>query len=562
MGDTPILAMTKITKYYGAHAVLSHVDFSVSRGEIVGLIGANGAGKTTLLKILGGVIPTSAGTMNLDGDEVGAARYNPAEAWRHGVAMVHQELSLCTNFAVWENWALLYDRVERGRRASRIIEAAAALEAVFPDSGISPRVSVSDLSLAQQQMVEIARAASHPRLKLLVLDEPTSALSGESSAKLEVYLKQALQRGVSAIYVTHKLDEILGLVDRIVVLRNGEVCWSGLSRDASREQLVEELGARSSDDDGRRQHRAERAVSQPVPPGQATTTVSPPGTEHVVAVRGLRTDRLHDVHIVARSGEIVGLAGLEGAGQRDVLRSVFSRGRASARGEVAVRGSVAYVAGDRAGEGNFALWDIYHNILIGALKQKRLARVGMLRWKTADRLVQKWFHHLDIAAADPRVKIGSLSGGNQQKVLIARAFASEAEVLLLDDPTRGVDVATKAAVYAALQEARSAGRTIIVYSTEDAEFHYCDRVYVFAQGRISGELSGPEISGPEIVRLSYANVGNAGAPSGSAPSLGPHATRLAGAGTAVGGETPAAPGRVDELGDHGEAHQTNAGDVR
>jgi ribose transport system ATP-binding protein len=241
---------------------------------------------------------------------------------------------------------------------------------------------------------------------------------------------------------------------------------------------------------------------------------------------------LDGVDIVARSGEIVGLAGLEGAGQRDVLRTVFKRGRGSVRGEVIVNGSLAYVAGDRAGEGNFALWDIYNNILIGALKVKRVARAGVLRWKAADRLVEQWFQHFDIAAASSKVKIRALSGGNQQKVLIARAFASEAEVLLLDDPTRGVDVATKTAVYAALEEARSAGRTIIVYSTEDAEFHYCDRVYVFSQGRISGQLSGTEISGPEIVRLSYALVGGGAqrSPSEEPPPLGPvaehgHASR-------------------------------------
>jgi ribose transport system ATP-binding protein len=499
--------MSGIVKYYGVHAVLRQVDFSVSSGEIVGLIGANGAGKTTLLKILDGVIPSSGGTVRLDGEEVAAPRYNPAEAWKHGVAMVHQELSLCTNLAVWENWALLYNRISARRPATRVREAGRALEAVFPDSAISPRAVVSDLSLAERQMVEIARAASHPRLKLLVLDEPTSALSGESGAKLELYLKQARERGVAAIYVTHKLDEVLGLADRIVVLRNGEVCWSGRRQETSREQLVEELGAKASEQ--------ARARTQ-LPAGESASEAQREGvlvmaaaasTEPVVSVRGLRAGRLQGVDVVARSGEIVGLAGLEGAGQRDLLRAVFKRGRGTAlRGEVTVHRTIAYVSGDRAVEGSFPLWDIYHNILIGALKLKRLTRAGLLRWRTADTIVQEWFDHLDIAATSPKVKISALSGGNQQKVLIARAFASEAEVLLLDDPTRGVDVATKAAVYGALDEARAAGRTIIVYSTEDAEFDYCDRVYVFAQGHVSGELAGSEISGSEIVRLSYAQV--------------------------------------------------------
>lgn len=526
----PILSMSNIVKYYGTHAVLSNVDFSVQPGEIVGLIGANGAGKTTLLRVLGGVIAPSAGTVRLGGHDVGVPpRFNAVEAWRHGVAMVHQELSLCTNLAVWENWALLYDRVASGRRAKRIVDAARALEAVFPGSSISARASVSALSLAQRQMVEIARAASHPELKLLVLDEPTSALSGESSSKLRVFLKDVLHHGVSAIYVTHKLDEVLGLADRIVVLRNGEVCWAGLRGEAKREQLVEELGARPSSQSGPQSgpqsgHGGPAGTSLAGTAHQADVALAANarGTGPAVTVRGLRTGRLHGVDIVAQSGEIVGLAGLEGAGQRDVLQAIFRKGRGSGHGEVIVQGSVAYVSGDREGEGSFPLWDIYHNILIGALGLKNIARAGLLRWKVADRVVERWFEHLDIAAENPRVKMTGLSGGNQQKVLIARAFASEAAVLLLDDPTRGVDVGTKAAVYSALGEARSTGRTIIVYSTEDAEFHYCDRVYVFAQGRISGELTTADVSGPEIVRLSYAIVGAASAapPSAELPTPG------------------------------------------
>jgi ribose transport system ATP-binding protein len=518
--------MSNIVKYYGTHAVLSNVDFSVQPGEIVGLIGANGAGKTTLLRVLGGVIAPSAGTVRLGGHDVGVPpRFNAVEAWRHGVAMVHQEPSLCTNLAVWENWALLYDRVAQGRRAKRIVDASRALEAVFPGSSISARASVSALSLAQRQMVEIARAASHPELKLLVLDEPTSALSGESSSKLTAFLKEVLHHGASVIYVTHKLDEVLDLADRIVVLRNGEVCWAGLRGEAKREQLVEELGARPSSRSGPQSgHRGPAGTS---PAGTAhQADVAPAanarGTGPAVTVRGLRTGRLHGVDIVAQSGEIVGLAGLEGAGQRDVLQAIFRKGRGSGHGEVIVQGSVAYVSGDREGEGSLPLWDIHHNILIGALGLKKIARAGLIRWKVADRVVERWFEHLDIAAENPRAKLTGLSGGNQQKVLIARAFASDATVLLLDDPTRGVDVGTKAAVYSVLEEARATGRTIIVYSTEDAEFHYCDRVYVFAQGRISGELTMADVSGPEIVRLSYAIVGAAGTapPRTELPTLG------------------------------------------
>jgi ribose transport system ATP-binding protein len=508
-GTDTVLSMAAIVKFYGTNKVLSNVDFSVAPGEIVGLVGANGAGKTTLLKILSGIISPTSGTMAFAGENVNFSAYDPTEAWKHGVAMVHQGLSLCTNLAVWENWSLRYGRVSWKKRSARLVEAEQALESTFPASNISPKTSVGELSLAQRQMVEIARATSHPWLKLLVLDEPTSALSGESSIKLHNYLKQMVSRGASAIYVTHKLDEILGLADRLVALRNGEVCWTGDGRHVSRSQLVEELGGRVLNEGGTQpaDSQAGRRPTTPrvvvSPPGSAIDENAPDETGVIVRVQGLYTNRLKAVNVTARAAEIVGLAGLEGAGQRDLLQAVWKRGRGAARGRVTVAGSLAYVAGDRDGEGTFPLWDIYNNILIGAIRLKRAVRASFIRWRRVDVLVQDWFAALDIAASSPKVNIRSLSGGNQQKVLLARAFASEAQVLLLDDPTRGVDVGTKAAVYAALEKQKASGRTVIVYSTEDAEFNYCDRVYVFAEGRISGELAGGDISGAAIVSLSY-----------------------------------------------------------
>lgn len=520
--------MTGIVKFYGPNKVLSGVDLSILPGEVVGLIGANGAGKTTLLRILSGVIPPSDGAMNFGTHRVNFGEYSPMEAWKHGVAMVYQGLSLCTNMAVWENWSFRYDRVARKRARLRINEAERALADLFPGNGISPRASVAELSFAQRQMVEIARAASHPWLRLLVLDEPTSALSGESSTKLQNYLKRARSRGISVIYVTHKLDEIIGLADRLVAMRNGEVRWTGGASGVSRRQLVEELGGKTIEEvetPGQPGDQQVMHVALPSAPSLGTSSTREDRTRGApsttVRVEGLYTNRLRGVDMVARESEIVGLAGLEGAGQRDALQAVFYRGRGIARGHVDVAASVAYVAGDREGEGTFELWDIYFNILIGAVRLKRVLRWGLIRWREADALVRQWFNGLDIVANSSTVNIRALSGGNQQKVLLARAFASEARVLLLDDPTRGVDVATKGAVYAALKAQRDSGRTIIVYSTEDAEFQYCDRVYVFAGGRIAGELVGADISGHEIVRLSYEHEGTStfeGSRAGPGPS--------------------------------------------
>jgi ribose transport system ATP-binding protein len=531
--EQPIVSLQNIEKHYGQHnRALAGVDFAVRPGEIVGLIGANGAGKTTLLKVLTGITQPTSGTITLSGEPV-TSDYNAATAWRAGISMVHQELSLCTNLSVWENWSLAFDVLGHDSRASRIRSATEALDRIFPGSEVPAHASVSQLTLAEQQMVEIARAASHPQLRLLVLDEPTSALSGDNASRLHQYLRDAAERGCGVIYVTHKLDEVLDVAGRIVVLRNGQVWWSGAAEGASREFLVDALGGRTTETKAvPRREGSSGAPARTVDAKLSSGPAAPRDSESamrevadsVVELRDLSVGGLSHVSLHAGRGEMVGLAGLEGAGQRTILQAIFRGGQGARTDAVSVRGSVAYVTGDRQKEGVFPLWNVFNNIFIGALHQA--STVGVIDWTRARELVRYWFDQLAIAAPDPSVSIGALSGGNQQKVLIARAFASDAQVLLLDDPTRGVDTGTKSAVYEALDRARSAGRTVFLYSTEDAEFRICDRVYTLVRGQVSGELTGADASVSEIVRLSYSSdlgpVDSAALRSGdSEPTSGP-----------------------------------------
>ena len=364
-----------------------------------------------------------------------------------GLRFVHQELSLCPNLRVFENFSIEQPDVIRGLRWKRLAIdlARTALEEVFPGNRIDPRAKVGALSLSQQQMVEIARAASHPAVRLLILDEPTSSLGSREAAQLRDYIKRRRSEGVSFVFISHRLQESLEVADRIVVMRNGKIVWTGDTSSISQTHLIELLGGK----------QAEAASKQVTGAG---------GGDKLVEVSDLRAGILRGVSFSAARGEIVGLAGLEGGGQRQVLRSMFETSRSAGEGTV-VRGRVAFVSGDRAAEGIFPIWSIDENIAVSSLR--RLARWGLISAARVSELTSGWFTKLKIRAESGRAPVSSLSGGNQQKVVIARALAAEADVILLDDPTRGVDLGTKADLYQLFRELAAEGRTIIWYSTDD-----------------------------------------------------------------------------------------------
>jgi ribose transport system ATP-binding protein len=481
--DEPVIALTGITKAYGPTLANDRIDLDVHRGEVIGLVGGNGAGKSTLMRILTGVVVPDAGELAIAGTLIPWHGYGPARSRAVGIRIVHQELSLCGNLTVAENFFLERPDMAQSRpgwRSAYRSLAQRGLDAVFPGHGIDVDRPVDDLPIGQRQMVEIARAAADPQLKLLVLDEPTSSLDVERSRQLQAFVRARAAAGVSFVFISHKLKEILDISSRIVALRNGRLAWSGSAEGASVEQLIEAMGGAA--EAGKSRRRLERVAGR----GEVLARI----TGDVVAPLGRPVE--------LRAGEIVGLAGLEGNGQKEMLHRLFTAGEG---GAVATFGQASFVSGDRQREGVFPLWDVLGNIGLGRIAQ----RPGWAPVSDAEerRAAMGAVERLSLDPTRLKSNILDLSGGNQQKALVARALVGDGEVILLDDPTRGVDVNAKTEFYGVVAEVAAAGRLVVWHSTEDLEFLECDRVLVFSGGCIVRELVGEEISEDKIVNSSF-----------------------------------------------------------
>jgi ribose transport system ATP-binding protein len=415
--------------------------------------------------------------------------YSPSAASALGVRVVYQELSLCTNLDVCENFYVEQHatlRPVRRWRKALLEKTQGALDELFPGQGIDPRVRLGELSIAQRQMVEIARAVSMPGLQLLILDEPTSSLGASQTTQLMTALERLTSRGVSILFISHRLGEIVDVADRIVVMRNGAKVWEGANQDVGEPILVERMTGEAA---------AAGAHERPRPRArdQASDGV-------FVRTRRLTTDVLAGLDVDLRGGELVGVAGLDGSGQREFLKALFfTRGKPG--GPVEKAGRLAYVTGDRGKEGVFPLWSIADNMSLGEVTKAPLFRRLDLKGLAAK--VSAWFARLAIKAPDTSTAVVSLSGGNQQKVLVARALLADADVIVLDDPTKGVDVGTKRQMYGLFREAAERGKLVVWYSTEDEELESCSRVLVFRYGRIVKELDGEEATKSRIIEASF-----------------------------------------------------------
>ncbi len=489
--DGPVVEFAGIEKRFDAVRALDGVDFSVRKGERIGLIGHNGAGKSTLMNVLAGVMEQSSGTLNVGG--ASQTEYSPSRAKQLGLRCVFQELSLCPNLSVAEN-TRVFHKALRGfgwrARAARLI--AASLDEIFPGHGISPSDRVSDLSIGRRQMVEVARAftATAEPISLVILDEPTSSLDAHSSQQLLEHVQRLAGQGVSFILVSHMLSEILGHTDRIVVMRDGKIAASGLTAEFTRDLLIEAMGAAVEIGQG----AASRAGVQP-----AATWAGETGE---VCVRAYGGEGSPVSELIARRGEIVGLAGLAGHGQTTLLHKVL---RARSRGGEAFRsGEVAFVAGDRQRDGIFPGWSIAENVTIRSLADLQSRRlIGAPRERE---MAETWRRRLGIRTPDMAANILSLSGGNQQKALFARALGSKASIILMDDPMRGVDISTKLDVYALVRAEAAEGRCFLWYTTETDELAHCDRVYIFHGGQIVAEMAGADADEEAIVQHSFADA--------------------------------------------------------
>jgi len=481
-----IVKLDGVEKHFGAVRALAGVDFAVDTGECVGLVGHNGAGKSTLMHILAGTLMPDSGQVAIGG----ALRqgYAVVLAQKLGIRCVFQELSLCPNLTVAENTRVLHPSIAGWgwrKKAGDLIRGK--LDEIFSGHGIAPDALVGDLSIGKRQMIEVARAftvTSDP-LHLVILDEPTSSLDAHTAGQLLSQVRRVVATGASCVLISHLLGEILKYSDRIVVMRDGVVVATGNASGFDRDKLVSAMGG--------------SAAARKAQTNQAT---APRGTTPV-RVRARPSRQSDGLELVAHEGEIVGLAGLSGHGQTELLLAIFAAATRRASG-VEVTGSVALIAGDRQSDGIFPLWSIAENIGVRSMRELRSGFLISPELET--RLAEGWQKRIRIQTGNLRNNILSLSGGNQQKALFARALGSEAKIVLMDDPMRGVDVSTKLEVYDLIRAEANAGRTFLWYTTEMEELENCSHVYVFRSGRIAADLRRGELSEERVIHSSFQEV--------------------------------------------------------
>lgn len=481
-----IVKLEGVNKYFLHSHALVDLDLSIWEGETLGLIGHNGAGKSTLVNILTGTFHQTSGTMEVDGAQV-APSYDVYAANDLGIRAVFQELSLCPNLSVAENMRVFHPDLRgvgwQKRAASMILDT---MDRIFPDHGVRANNIVESLTLGQRQMTEIGKAfsATDKALKLVILDEPTSALDQQTSQQLIDYVKSLHEQKVAVIYISHLLDEVLACADRIVVLRDGSKVGIVEAKETSRQKIIELMG----------EARPVRETGENSVAGHGKGAHSD-GAELLVEPRANDGDH---VRVRVRAGEIIGLAGLAGHGQTKLLLDLFDY---RSNHEYNIKGPVTFVPGDRQTDGIFPVWSIAKNVTVSVYK--KLKRLLLIDLKGERKIADKWKKIIDIKTDSVGRNVLSLSGGNQQKLLFARCLESDSRLVLMDDPTRGVDVGTKDEIYRLVIDESRKGRGFVWYTTEMDELQYCDRIYVFKAGKIVTELSGDQATEEDVLKSSF-----------------------------------------------------------
>jgi ribose transport system ATP-binding protein len=482
VGGAPLLEVVDVAKRFGATVALDGVSLAVRPGEVHALIGENGAGKSTLMNVLAGAVRPDRGEMRLDGAPY--APGSPLAARRAGVALIHQELSLCPHLTVAENILLGVEPsrggwVDRGAMRARAI----ALLEQFNRPEIDPDRPVRTLSLAGRQVVEICRALAADA-RVLLMDEPTSAFQRDDTERLFALVRRLAGRGIAVVYISHFLEEVREIADRYTVLRDGRSVDAGAIGRVTNDELIAGMVGRSVD-----ALFPERAH------------VAGMADEVLLSVEGLRAPpRLEHASFELRRGEILGIAGLIGAGRTELVRTLFglepaAAGRVTVKGRpLPVRGArpagrlaegFGYVSEDRKGEGLALPLSVADNLTATRLSAVSRAR-GVLDLRKQRERARHWIAALGIRARSPLQPVRSLSGGNQQKVAVGRLLHQEADVLLLDEPTRGIDIGSKAQVYEVIARCAAEGKGVLVVSSYLPElFGLCDRLAVMTRGRLS-----------------------------------------------------------------------------
>jgi ABC-type sugar transport system ATPase subunit len=496
MAQHPLVSMHGITKRYPGVTALSDVTLSVEPGEVMALVGENGAGKSTLLKVLAGAVRADEGTIRVSGETVNIA--TPRDSQSHGIAVIYQELNLANDLSVAEN--IYVGREPKTRLGTIDFRAmdrgSAELLTVLGIANISPRTIVGDLNIAHRQMVEIAKALLI-EARVVVMDEPTSSLTEEEVDTLLNLVRRLRAQGVSVIYVSHRMREIFEISDRITVMRDGSVVGVLDAAASAPGDVVRMMVGRELDDlYGVRSAAVDRA------------------TVPTLEVRGLSAGSLlHDVSFAVYPGEIVALAGLIGAGRSHAAMTIFGARRRSG-GEILINGNplalrtpgeamaagIGFVPEDRKAQGLFLGLPVRENMSSASLAS--ISRLFMVS-KSRDRSMAKdYAAKLGLRQSAVEVGAGTLSGGNQQKVVLARWLARHPRLLILDEPTRGVDVGAKAEIYALIRSIAQEGVAVLVVSSELTEvLGIADRIVVMREGHGVGELNVSEANEKKVMSM-------------------------------------------------------------
>ena len=493
IGD--LIETVALTRQYPGVLALDAVDFALAPGEVHVLFGENGAGKSTLISLLAGANQPTSGQIVLSGHEV--TLHSVRDARKLGISAVFQEFSLVPTLSVAQN-LFLGDEPSRGgfvdRRAQRARARRLLEEMRFE---IDPDRPVSSLTRAEQQMVEIAKGF-HGELKVLILDEPTASLTERETDRLFDLVERVKARGAGVIYITHRMQEIRRIGDRVSVLRDGRKVGTVDARSTPADRLIEMMTGR-------------------------TITEIYPRIEHhpgevLLETRGLASAAgVHDASIHVRRGEVVGLAGLVGSGKSELARAIFGidritagtvhfKGRdvtGSTPGQMLRRG-LFYLPPDRKSEGLVPAFSSRANIVLPALRSKPLTALGLVSTAARDELARRVARDVELSDRNLSRSVAVLSGGNQQKVLFAKGLGIDADLYVLDEPTVGVDVGTRSALYGLIKRLCEAGAGVVVVSSDLPEvLHLSHRVYVACRGRIAGELAGEAITESSILGLFF-----------------------------------------------------------
>jgi ABC-type sugar transport system ATPase subunit len=487
----PLLAINDVSKAFPGVKALDHVTLDVRPGRVHGIVGENGAGKSTLMKILSGVYEKDSGEIVFEGNVID--KITPVQSMQLGLSIIYQELNLVNTMSVGEN-IFLGRFSETGGRAGVHARARALLDSI--GSKVSTHRQVSELSVSDKQMVEIAKALSFDS-KLIIMDEPSSSLTAEEMQKLIQIIHDLKSKGIAIIYISHKLEEIFGFCDVVTIMRDGHVIATRDVKDITRNEMIAMMVGRT--------------IENEYPPRADDSLIG----ETVLEIKNINTRKLRDVKLTLRKGEILGLVGLVGSGRTELVRALFGADKVAKKTILlegkpvqinspidAINLGIAMVPEDRKLQGLLLGFSVEQNISLAVLR--RLTERGFINAKEESAVSERQIKALNVKTPSRRTKIRTLSGGNQQKAILGRWLEMSPKVLVLDEPTKGIDVGAKYEIYLLMKKIAENGGAIILISSELPEvLHMSNRVNTICDGRVNGEFDPATASADEIMAKAF-----------------------------------------------------------